>query len=43
MRILLIVICAFLFANCQGDSKTDEVTGILMEVEPSQAELDEIA
>ncbi|MDG1914582.1 MAG: hypothetical protein P8I55_08330 [Crocinitomix sp.] len=43
MRTLLIIICAFLFANCQGDSKTDEVTGILMEVEPSQAELDEIS
>jgi hypothetical protein len=43
MRTLLIITCAFLFANCQGEAEVDEVTGILMEIEPTQAELDEIA
>lgn len=43
MRFALIAIC-FLFIGCQNDAEVnDEVTGNLMEIEPSQAELDEIA
>ncbi len=43
MRFALIAIC-FLFIGCQNDSEVnDEVTGNLMEIEPSQSELDEIA
>lgn len=43
MRILFILTCAFVFFNCKGESDTNEVTGNVMEIEPSQTELDEIA
>ncbi|NOQ70565.1 MAG: hypothetical protein GQ574_01100 [Crocinitomix sp.] len=44
MRFLLVFICLSLLVSCQGDSEiNDEVTGTVMEFEPSQLELDEIA
>ncbi|MFT5819937.1 MAG: hypothetical protein ACI8ZM_001162 [Crocinitomix sp.] len=44
MRFSFIFICLSLLVSCQGDSEIKEVvTGDLMEFEPSQLELDEIA
>ena len=43
MRILLFISCAFILTNCQGEKEVDEVTGNLMEIQPDQLELDEIA
>lgn len=44
MRFSFIFICLSLLIGCQNDSNiNEEVTGTVMEVEPSQLELDEIA